>query len=334
MARKRYGIIIAALAILIIVAAVAGVVLRSDGGGSSGDGDASLGSALAAPDGAELSTFDSFGDLSDEAAVASQAYSAALQERGTFAPADGAAAGPDLQSLLDRKIIQSTSVDIEVKDVGKDFQEIIRIADTAGGFVASSTFSNVDDQQVADLTIRVPASRYQQVLADIRLMGDVARESSDANDVTEEFTDLQARLRTLEASEQRFLELLAQADGINEILIVQDRLDNVRGQIEQTQGRINLLNNLTDLATITVHLRPVAFVAETPPPNDGGGAVDPLEVAGDAWEASLDTLLVLAAISLAVVAYSWWLVPPLALFAIITRWWVTRRPGTASQAPM
>ena len=240
------------------------------------------------------------------------------------APA-GEPAAPEFQNVLDRKIIQSTSIDVEVTEVGRNFQDIIRIAQTAGGFVASSSFSNVEDEQIADLTIRVPADRYQDVLSQIRGMGEVAQEGSEANDITEEFTDLQARLRTLEATELRYLELLGQADTIDDILLVQDRLDGVRGQIEQVQGRVNLLNELTDLATITVHLRSVAIGTE---PADGG--LHPLQAAAAAWDVSLDTLRVLATVVLVVVVFSWWLVPPLAALGIGARWWLSRRPRPAA----
>ena len=264
-----------------------------------------------------------------------------------FASSDGAtasrasgdqAANPDeafvqsqqVPNILDRKIIQSTSVAIEVEEVGSSFQEIIRIAETAGGFVASSSFSNHDEEQIADVTIRVPANQYQAVLASIRGMGTVTTENYDSNDVTEEYTDLQARLRTLNATEQRYLELLGQADEINEILLVQDRLDVVRGQIEQVLGRINLLEHLTDLATITVHLRPETAVVEAPV--DGGG-INPLESASAAWETSLAALRVVAAVALIVVVFSWWLAPPLAALALGARWWATRRPRHAIDAP-
>ena len=229
-------------------------------------------------------------------------------------------------ALLDRKIVQNTTVDLKVEEVGRNFQDIISVAQVNGGFVASSSFSNIDDQQVADLTVRVPADRYQAVLQQIRDMGEVATEGSDSSDVTEEYTDLEARLRTLEATEQRYLELLAQAGNVNDILTVQDRLDGVRGQIEQLQGRINMLNNLTDLATITVHLRPLVAGADG---GSGGGGPHPLEAASNAWEASLDALRGVAAAALVVAVFSWWLVPPLAGLGLGARWLLGRRPKPA-----
>jgi hypothetical protein len=312
------------------------VILGAACAGGLGDGGESKPSEEnGPPTGSELQssrdTLDNQLDADEGAApsVPADGEAALASTAGTGGLGEAPAEDPKLQGLLDRKIIQSTSVDIEVTEVARNFQEIIRIAETAGGFVASSTFSNVDDEQVADITIRVPGDSYQDVLAQIRGMGEVAQESSDANDVTEEYTDLQARLRTLEATEQRYLELLGQADEINEILQVQDRLDSVRGQIEQVQGRINLLEHLTDLATITVHLRPeTAAVAATV----SGGGVKPLDAASAAWDTSLEALRGLAAAVLVVGVFSWWLVPPLAALGMGARWWLGRRTHPASES--
>ncbi|MCH7838166.1 MAG: DUF4349 domain-containing protein [Chloroflexi bacterium] len=340
MTQKRTPfIILGIVGALIILGVVLATVLR-DGGGDAVDGDTTaIGSKndiLASEDGDsklgdELSLRPAGGaitnqtNLSAGSSLVDFAYDAALAPSG-----EASALSPELQSLLDRKIIQSTSIDIHVDEVGRYFTEIISIATTAGGFVANSTFSNVDGEQVADLTIRVPSERYQDVLNRIRGMGEVQRESSDANDITEEFTDLQARLTTLQATERRYLELLAEANGINEILLVQDRLDFVRGQIEQIQGRINLLENLTDLTTITVHLRPETAEVVVEPVPDGDG---PLDAAASAWGASLDVLRGIATGILVAGAFSWWLVPPLALIAIATRWWLGRRPATLPETP-
>lgn len=252
---------------------------------------------------------------------------------GSIGEGTGAAPiDPQLDGVLDRKIIQTTAIDIGIEGdngVSRSFQDIIRIAETAGGFVASSSFSNVDDRQFADVTIRVPGTEYQTVLADLRGMGDVSQESSDANDVSEEYTDLEARLRTLNATEQRYLELLAQANTINDILVVQDRLDVVRGQIEQVVGRMNLLDNLTDLATITVHLSPAVVAVDA---SSGGGSLTPAEAFENAWDASLDVLAAIAIGALVVVAFSWWLVPVFIVAAVGARWWAHRRPGAPASS--
>jgi hypothetical protein len=252
---------------------------------------------------------------------------ASVVSSGSAPSGDAPAADPKLQ-VIDRKIIQSTSIDVEVEDVARNFQEILRIADTEAGHIVSSSLTNVDDEQAGDVTIRVPHDRYQDVLGRIRLMGEVVTEKSDGNDVTEEYSDLQARLRTLEATEQRYLDLLGQAKNIDEILMVQDRLDGVRGQIEQVQGRVNLLNGLTDMSTITVHLRlPAGGIGS------GSGGAHPLRAAEAAWQASLDALRGVTTAVVVVAVFSWWLLPMFVALIIAARWW-NKRPQRPAAPPV
>src|SRR5439155_13987152 len=144
--------------------------------------------------------------------------------------------------------VQTASLTLQVKDVGGTFQEVGQIATAAGGFVAGSNFALQGDQQIATATIRVPASRYQDVLNQVRGLGaKVEAQSSNASDVTDEYSDLEARRRTLEATQTQLLQLLGQTKTISETLQVQDRLNSVQPQIEQLKGRMQLLDKQSDL---------------------------------------------------------------------------------------
>ena len=259
------------------------------------------------------------------------ALSKANESKGSVpgsAPAPSGA--PALQTSIDRKIVQTASIQLQVKEVGLSFEEVGRIATGAGGFVASSNFSYKGEQQFASMTIRVPEERYQTVLADLRDLGvKVDGESSNAQDATEEYTDLQSRLRTLEATEQQLLGLLARAATITDIITVQDRLNDTTGQIEQVKGRMQLLDNLTSLATITVHLRPEAGAIAKTGPNEG--RVDLGDKLSQAWDDSLDFLSEVAGGLITVIVFSWWL-PLVAIPAIVLWRWVGKGRGPAMRA--
>jgi hypothetical protein len=238
---------------------------------------------------------------------------------------------PASSNFLDRKIIFTAGITLSVENISAAFGDVTRLATGAGGYVEGSSLTNDDNSEnrAARLTLRVPADRYQDTLASLRsLTGATVRtESSQSSEVTEEYTDLQSRQRNLERTEQQYLALLEQAATIQDILTVQDRLDSVRGQIEQIQGRLNALDDLTDLATIDVTLVPI------PPARVSGddGPKGVREAFVDAWawftEASR---YVLAGVAVLVVAAVFLSLPAglvLAVTLVVRR---LKAPGTLS----
>lgn len=252
---------------------------------------------------------------------------------GGEAASGGAGGGPALPAprIQERKIIRTATLELIVEDVGRAVQQVENAATAVGGFVSSSSLSlenpppprpgeePPEPRQRATVTIRVPAEAYASVMSQLRgLAQEIRGEESQTSEVTEEYTDLQARLRNLEAAEQRYLELLARAESIPDILTVQDRLNQVRLEIEQVQGRIQLLDSLTSMATITVTLAlPPLQAQETQVETEPSWAE---KAWNDAWEASEEVLRALgtAAITAGVVAV-WLLVPGL---LILGGWWL------------
>lgn len=266
--------------------------------------------------------------------VADPAVSDAKETTG---PQPESSWGTTEASTLDRTIIRTASLDLAVESVTRALEDVGRIATVVGGFVARSSLGTQriadDEYQVGSVTIRVPDREFEGVMARLRgLATEVVNEHSETADVTEEFTDLQARLRNLEATERQYLAFLERAQDLDDILVITDRMNQVRAEIERVQGRINLLRNLSELATITLHLTPAAATAHLPSP-EPGGVTNPLTAAREAWERSLETLAVVASGVLIVVVYSWWIVPPLTAGAIALRAWWRRThaaTGTAS----
>ena len=211
---------------------------------------------------------------------------------------------PSDQSL-DRKIIQNTSLDLQVEDVSGAYQKVATIADAAGGYVLDSSSSANQDQPQANLTIRVPASQLDAVLKELRgLAVKVENESSKAQDVTEQYTDLQARLHSAQAVEARYLDLLDRAQTIDDVLKVQDRLAPARLEVEQIQGQINVMDKLSSMATISVSLS-----TQPAPVSSSSSHPDPLAAAGAGWESSLTFLRAVGVGVLAVGVFLWWWLP-------------------------
>jgi hypothetical protein len=223
-------------------------------------------------------------------------------------------------SIIDRKIERTSTLAITVDNVLSAVSKIQAAATGAGGYVSQQSISEQagppdedgkpTKQQLATVQIRVPSESYDNVMSGLRgIAKEVTSENSQTVEVTAQYADLQSQLRNLEATERQYLALLERAATIEEILTVSDRLGSVRLQIEQVQGQINLLDNLTSLATITINvtLPPVIFETVVTEPAQENFAE---EAINNAWESSQDVLefMAVAAITAGVVMI-WILVP-------------------------
>jgi hypothetical protein len=271
-----------------------------------------------ADDAAMPSTEEALPAIAADAPAARQDATSA----GGSAPVAAPGSAPANSQIADRKLVINASLDLVLDDVQSGFERIGAIAQANGGLVADSTMrQDSDGNRRATITVRVPVSRTQDALAQIRdLAVKVESERSSANDVTEEYIDLEARQRNLEASEQQLLTLLSQAKNVQEVLQVQDRLTSTRAEIERIKGRINLLTRLTDLATIQAQLR-----SEAVPAADAG--TGPLDALTRGWQTSLDVVGGIALAGLTALAFSWWLLPLVALAAWVVRRELRRRGG-------
>ena len=125
--------------------------------------------------------------------------------------------------------------------------------------------SGEQNQQQATVTIRVPQAQFFTALDKLQSLGTVQSQNVTSQDVTEQFIDLQARLKSSQLEEQSLQALLDKAQTVSDIISIQEQLTQVRSQIESLQGQINYIQNRVDMATITVTLNTPTQNVEQPP---------------------------------------------------------------------
>lgn len=177
----------------------------------------------------------------------------------------------DAPAPAQRRIIRNATLTLEVEQPAKAMPRISSIAEARGGFVVTSdsvkhTGTNgAAAYEVVTVELRVPAAQFDAALADIRAAGgSVIAQKITGKDVTEEYIDLEARLRTQRALEAQLLEIMKRADAVDDAISVQRELTNVRTEIERVEGRRRFLENQSSLSTISVTLQPPApFIGTT-----------------------------------------------------------------------
>jgi len=182
-------------------------------------------------------------------------------------PADALADGdvsPEEQVTLarfeaarpDRLLIRNASATVEVADARKALSELTRVARDLGGYVGNLQ-EQVDPLGARSVTaeVRVPAARFEEALARAEKLGKPLRKDITTEDVTEEFTDADARLRNLKRSEQRLLAHLAKSGKLRDTLDIERELTRVREQIERIEGRLRYLSHRIAFSTLSITLQ-------------------------------------------------------------------------------
>jgi hypothetical protein len=176
---------------------------------------------------------------------------------------DQADAANTASQAADRKIIRNATLTLEVASPSEVQPKIVSIAEAHQGFVVTSeaTQRNSEDKARPEITVnlivRVPASQFNQVMEGIRAVGTRRlQEKVTGQDVTEEFMDLEARIKNQKALEQQFIEIMKRAGKVDDALSVQRELAEVRTEIEKLEGRRRFLENQASLSTINITLQP------------------------------------------------------------------------------
>lgn len=168
---------------------------------------------------------------------------------------ESAPIGDTAPASIDKKIIKNGNLTLKVNSVDKASENISKIAKDNGGEVFSSNVYNYNNIKSGTVTVKVPVVNFEKAFSEIKKVAAVVvQESTSGEDVTEEYADLQGQLKNKQAEEQQFVNIMAQAQKIQDILDVTQQLSRVRGEIEQLQGRIKFLNSQADMASIAVNL--------------------------------------------------------------------------------
>lgn len=154
-----------------------------------------------------------------------------------------------------RFMVRTASFDLEVKNPAQCAENIRSIAERLGGYLVSSEIGDDRYAAAATIAIRIPAAHYQEMRDELRKLAiRVESEKADANDVTRDYVDKEARLRNLRAQENQYLAILKHAATIKDTLDVSDKLSSVRGQIEAQQAEFAALHMQVETVAIAISL--------------------------------------------------------------------------------
>jgi len=167
--------------------------------------------------------------------------------------ADASAAPADVKP----RIIYTADAHLVVEDFAAAEEKLRKLVDEVGGYLATAREDRSSgSSRHGTWGVRVPVTKFEPFLASLDSIGFVESRNQTSEDVTMEYVDVEARISNLKRLEDRYVTLLAEQTGkLEDVLKVEQELARVRGEIEQSQGRLRFLTNKTDFSTVTVTIR-------------------------------------------------------------------------------
>ncbi len=152
----------------------------------------------------------------------------------------------------DRRLVRTGDLAVSVESLERTSPEVERLIKEAGGFVERSTATKGSSVW---LQCRVPATQLDRVMDSIANLGSEERRSVSAADVTEQYTDLETRLRNNLALRDRLQELLQRASDIEDVLAIEKELNRIQSEIETTQAQFNRIKSEVELSALSINLQ-------------------------------------------------------------------------------
>jgi hypothetical protein len=158
-----------------------------------------------------------------------------------------------------RRIIYEADINLVVKDVSTVESQIAALLNEHQGYVAESAIDRTRGEELSGRwRVRIPVEHFDAFLNEVAKLGVAESRKQTAQDVTEEFVDLEAQISNKKKLEQRIVELVQNQSGeIKDVIEVERELGRVRGEIEQMEGRLRYLTNRTELTTVSIVAREV-----------------------------------------------------------------------------
>ncbi len=207
----------------------------------------------------------------------------------------------------DRQVIRTGYLSMRVEDVRKSAFDVHALVKKRNGLISSEDVSSNGDSTYANITAQVPATALDAFIADLSALGTVDSITVNAQDVTSQVVDLDARIRALQTSIDRLTELLAQATRIEDLLVIETQLSQRQSELDSLTAQRTWLGDQVAMSTLTVSLSPLTQIAEVDAPGFLSGLqsgwaafISLIMVAMTAFGFFLPFLLVLAVIAVPV----------------------------------
>lgn len=216
---------------------------------------------------------DSGGTAYESAAVdmAAEAPAEAAEEWGYEEDAGSGAVTSEngIEPVADtgRKMIKTVNLEMQTREFDQVIEGLTKKVQETGGYVQSSSMWGnsfyQNSTRNSEYVVRIPADRLDEFIDVVSGLGNVTYKNESVEDVTLQYVDVESRKKALETQQERLLELLEQAENLEDLLTIESRLSEVRYELENYGSQKRLLDNQIDYSTVNISIMEVERLTET-----------------------------------------------------------------------
>ncbi|MBU5483885.1 DUF4349 domain-containing protein [Clostridium sp. MSJ-11] len=163
--------------------------------------------------------------------------------------------------IADRKIIQNANIEIQTLNFDNSTLELSKKVESFGGYIENSniTGKRIDndpsiENRFAEVSIRIPVKKFNEFIKDLQNLGNITNQHINTTDITSQYFDTEARLKSLKIQQERLLELLKKSGELKDMLEIERELERVGYEIETLTGTLKKWNNLIEYSTLNINL--------------------------------------------------------------------------------
>ena len=163
-------------------------------------------------------------------------------------------------AATERKLIKTVNMDVETREYDKLLASVENKVTELGGYIESldayngSSYYSYRSTRNANMTIRIPKDRLDEFLNTVSDLGNVTNRSENVQDITLTYVDMQSHRDALQTEQERLLQLLEQAESIEDIIAIEQRLSDVRYQLESMESQLRSYDNQVDYSTVYLYI--------------------------------------------------------------------------------
>ncbi|MBO4918995.1 MAG: DUF4349 domain-containing protein [Erysipelotrichaceae bacterium] len=210
--------------------------------------------------------FHSYGKGASDGAYNSYGSSYAVYDEETYAAeqmldegsvneykTDSSGQSADLHRDENKKMILTAHMQMETKDLDETVSYLLEKVGTYSGYVQkSSSYTRNSTTRIYEATLRIPANSYSEFISELKTAGNTLSYSDEIEDVTDSYTDIEARISSLKAQEAKVLEFYDKAETIEDLMNIESRLSDLRYQIEYYEAQIKNYDLLIAYSTLYI----------------------------------------------------------------------------------